>query len=1798
MLHSTALETAALLLQILASITPLQAVPRFSPPPKRVVQQQVPVICRDGWTPAVAENLDGGPSAYICIQTNRKSLPWKQSRDICRSNEAFLLKLDKRVRIGSQTLEEFITDQNLNTFWTGLHEEETKFVWDELNPSLVHSYAGPHAGYGKIKRGWRWNTDSFDDVTGKCGVISLNHTLSRRKRASNSDYDDYMLAHHNVDLDLPDSAPSGFRYPGLHRPPATDPSSKELLPFFLDGLNNGDIDQFLVTDAPNLTTVTDSSSEEDSNDSEDAQRVKRSTMTKIDVTEFPRSSDDDQADTTTSTTVKPSTDTSSTKTTDVTTTTPSTTSTSSVPTTEHTASGQFTSTEVTAGSTSLPNHINTTSTVTASKAFPTSTTTTTELPLLPTSSSSQTTSSSTETPSVQTTTTTSTTTTSGTSSAFSSSSSVKPSTHLPSTTSQPSIPRSTFQTPPTAVTPSTQPSTVKTTASSKMPTTSTTQTPSTTTLETMQNIEITRDAVHSATPFPLGTSDVTLPSSPAAASITSTIAATSTSTTAATTTTAATSTTSTTAATTTSTTAATSTTSTTAATTSTATAATLTTAAATSTSTTVKSSGTITTETEKVTPPTTNGFSKTETTTTLPPSPSPPPTTTTTSTTTSAPVTPETLMGHTERLTSSVGRPPAGQAVQYMSMDVCDSPHSSVCYSEPINALQQVSFCGFGWVGHPFVDKCYKVLTFPLNHFRAKASCIDEGGTMAAIDSDFYGNLTGLAYIQLRNKNTAVPPRVWVDVNGRDKITLTGGCPALHHLDVVQLACEKLMFSVCEKPASVRSFDNPISSSLMNQKKLLRMLSTQQQSIICPVQTSTPEEHVLWFKDGVRVQTSSDVHLQQTFNNVPIQQRARTLHLGLPLLRRLSESGGVMHPSRLQGNYWCEVWKLNPLRKVKSAKFLVVFTDVITLHGTLQTRGVPTNTSVVFNYMDRAVDVPLNVANYLAIINDNITRSMRMVEPGLRDIASYVHHIDSDTGVIDFFIQLSLVRNMPENYKDRVVSHYLTTLHSVLVPLSRDISQHWNLSLPVTDAINLTRTDFCPPAYLEDSRTGFGAQFPKTAIGNNVDSIELCDGVAVGYANCQGDYETGAHWENWQIDTDCHSSSASTLPVTDSDDLLRNRKPNNTEPAAFRIPGAHLPHFQLMPSKDLAHLDEIEIEDGNVRDVTDKMAEILDKTSGLTDADIDTCAEVIGRIVKVTSPSASQMGLQLLHTVNRILDADTAAIRNAQLKSRAATRIVENLEKFSMKTDIGAAKHMRLVTPNVAMEVWNLDAGMDPVIGLGASMGGSWSSPLTNPRILTIRDRLDSSLAEFDVAIELPQELVVKSMHGESNTTRLSMLIYRKTGLFTPGVNSTLGLVNSAIISATLGGKKIVGLHNMIRMAFRPFVDTSNHLKTTKCAFWDFLENQGMGGWSTDGCYYNGTMFGLDICMCNHLTNFAVLLDFYGHSKPVEPEHELTLSIISLVGLSLSIFGLALTIITFVFFKKLRQGRAQLTLFHMAVALLCSKVVFLVGIKQTNNEYFCLSVAVLLHYFILVSFLWMLIEAILQYMTFVKILGTYVSRYALKTAIPAWGLPLIPVVSVLSIDYNMYRGRKSYCWMGMEAFYYAFAVPVGVIVVINIIMFIIILASLVRRPDGLRSTQSKQRRARMHLKAAVTIFMLLGLTWIFGFLQIEDARIVFQYVFTLLSSLQGFFIFVMLVARRKQVRDQWYLLCCNKQDNRRAPKQVSPTNSNSTSSNGSGGSLSLHNSSTRTLRTNIDRESFDSVYYIPTRRMPTAYKAL
>ena len=66
------------------------------------------------------------------------------------------------------------------------------------------------------------------------------------------------------------------------------------------------------------------------------------------------------------------------------------------------------------------------------------------------------------------------------------------------------------------------------------------------------------------------------------------------------------------------------------------------------------------------------------------------------------------------------------------------------------------------------------------------------------------------------------------------------------------------------------------------------------------------------------------------------------------------------------------------------------------------------------------------------------------------------------------------------------------------------------------------------------------------------------------------------------------------------------------------------------------------------------------------------------------------------------------------------------------------------------------------------------------------------------------------------------------------------------------------------------------------------------------------------------------------------------------------------------------------------------------------------------------------------------------------------------------------------CWMSVDAFYYAFALPVGIIILANLVIFIITVVSIFRRPQGLRSNQSKHKMAITNLQAAITSFVLLG----------------------------------------------------------------------------------------------------------------------
>ena len=48
--------------------------------------------------------------------------------------------------------------------------------------------------------------------------------------------------------------------------------------------------------------------------------------------------------------------------------------------------------------------------------------------------------------------------------------------------------------------------------------------------------------------------------------------------------------------------------------------------------------------------------------------------------------------------------------------------------------------------------------------------------------------------------------------------------------------------------------------------------------------------------------------------------------------------------------------------------------------------------------------------------------------------------------------------------------------------------------------------------------------------------------------------------------------------------------------------------------------------------------------------------------------------------------------------------------------------------------------------------------------------------------------------------------------------------------------------------------------ENNECGYWDYDLHDKSGGWATNGCHLNRTEYGRHVCVCDHLTNFAVLV--------------------------------------------------------------------------------------------------------------------------------------------------------------------------------------------------------------------------------------------------------------------------------------------------------------------------------------------------
>ncbi|XP_078285495.1 adhesion G protein-coupled receptor E2-like [Rhinoraja longicauda] len=305
--------------------------------------------------------------------------------------------------------------------------------------------------------------------------------------------------------------------------------------------------------------------------------------------------------------------------------------------------------------------------------------------------------------------------------------------------------------------------------------------------------------------------------------------------------------------------------------------------------------------------------------------------------------------------------------------------------------------------------------------------------------------------------------------------------------------------------------------------------------------------------------------------------------------------------------------------------------------------------------------------------------------------------------------------------------------------------------------------------------------------------------------------------------------------------------------------------------------------------------------------------------------------------------------------------------------------------------------------------------------------------------------------------------------------------------------------------------------KRAKCVFW----NSSALSWSTQGCQLVEFKPTYTVCSCTHLTSFAVLMALV----EVEGNDAHNLCLITLVGVIVSLVCLAMSVLTFTLCRALKSIRTTIHT-HLCISLFLAELLFIVGVDKTEYRTLCAVIAGFLHYFFLACFSWMLLEGVQLYLMVVKVFNAKSLRPTYMYLF-GYGCPLI-TVGISAAVFSQGYGTEKYCWLDLKSgFLWAFLAPVCVIILVNGGFFIITVLKLAEKFSSVNPDMDQLKNIRVFTFTAVAQLCLLGCTWIFGMLHFQKETIVMAYIFTVINSMQGMFIFILHCLLNKQVRDEY-----------------------------------------------------------------------
>ncbi|XP_059523931.1 adhesion G-protein coupled receptor G5 [Myotis daubentonii] len=397
-------------------------------------------------------------------------------------------------------------------------------------------------------------------------------------------------------------------------------------------------------------------------------------------------------------------------------------------------------------------------------------------------------------------------------------------------------------------------------------------------------------------------------------------------------------------------------------------------------------------------------------------------------------------------------------------------------------------------------------------------------------------------------------------------------------------------------------------------------------------------------------------------------------------------------------------------------------------------------------------------------------------------------------------------------------------------------------------------------------------------------------------------------------------------------------------------------------------------------------------------------------------------------------------------------------------------------------------------------------------------------------AMQFPTELTKKACRTRRRELRLICVYFFNTRFFQ---NENSSLLNDYVLGAQLGSEHVDNLVEPINISF--WHNQSLEGYNVTCVFWkEGASKLHWGLWSPEGCRTEQPSPSQVLCRCNHLSYFAVLMQF--SPAPLPAELLAPLTYISLVGCSISIVASLLTLL--LHFRARKQSNFITRIhMHLHASVLLLNVAFLLSPALALPSVpgaACVALGAILHFALLSCLTWMAIEGFNLYLLLGRVYNIYVRRYVLKLCAVGWGVPALLVLLLLAIKSSAYgrhtiplshsQGNStgfqhtSICWVRSPGVHHVLVMGYGGL---TTLFNLVVLAWALRTLRRLKAREEAPgSRACRDTVTVLGLTVLLGTTWALAFLSFGVFLLPQLFLFTIFNSLYGFFLFLWFCSQR------------------------------------------------------------------------------